>query len=130
MPQAFEAISQVPQWWAKNFEGSAQHPGDRFTVRFGETFCNFKITEATPPQKIVWLVEDCCLHFVADKKEWQHTQVVFELQEKENGAAEVTMTHIGLHPGVECYSMCHRGWDQFIKGSLYNFITENKGQPE
>lgn len=43
---------------------------------------------------------------------------------------QVTFTHIGLVPEVECYDMCIKGWDQYIKGSLFKLITEGEGQPQ
>ena len=41
--QAFESISHVSEWWATDFEGSAQKLNDVFTIRFGETSVTFKI---------------------------------------------------------------------------------------
>jgi len=49
--EAFDKISRVPEWWTKNFKGKTQMPGDAFTVRFGETFVDFKIAEVIPDKK-------------------------------------------------------------------------------
>ena len=43
---------------------------------------------------------------------------------------QINFTHIGLVPEVECYDMCVKGWDQYVKGSLLKFITEGEGQPQ
>ena len=83
--EAIEAISRVPDWWAKDFQGKSQKPGDEFTVRFGKTFVNFKVTEVVPEKRVVWHVTDCNLDWLKDKKEWKRTDVVFELA-KVNGA--------------------------------------------
>ena len=32
--EAFEKISHVSEWWAKDFEGKSEEPNDVFTVRF------------------------------------------------------------------------------------------------
>ena len=50
--EAMKAISQVSVWWAKDFSGSAEKLNDEFTVRFGETFVKFKITEFIPDSKL------------------------------------------------------------------------------
>jgi hypothetical protein len=126
---AFEKIAKVDGWWAKKFSGKALNENDTFKVRFGETFVDFKITEAIPGKKIVWHVTDCNLHWINNKKEWRDTQVVWKLT-PENGRTQIKMTHEGLVPGVECYNDCETGWNGHVKGSLVAFINENKGRPE
>ena len=37
--------------------------------------------------------------------------------------------HMGLLPAVEYYESCVKGWDQYVKGSLLQLLTENIGQP-
>ncbi len=66
--QAVESVSHVNNWWTKSFNDKAAKVGDEFSVRFGETFVKFKITEVIPLQKVVWLVTDCSLHWIENKK--------------------------------------------------------------
>lgn len=127
--EAMKKINQVNLWWAKNFKGKAEKLKDKFTVRFGETFVDFQISELVPNKKVVWKVTDCNLHWINNKKEWNNTEVVFEILEKENNT-QINFTHIGLIPGVECYETCTKGWNDHIKRSLVKYLTENKGQPE
>lgn len=122
-------ISQVNLWWAKNFSGSAEKLNDEFTVDFGETFVDFKISELVPNKKVVWKVTDCNLHWIKAKKEWNNTEVVFEIS-PENNKSKIDFTHVGLVPGVECYDDCEVGWDSHLTKSLAGFINEGKGQPE
>jgi hypothetical protein len=127
---AFESIaSGVNEWWAANFEGSSQNLGDVFTVRFGETFVTFKVTEFIPDQKIEWQVMDCYLPWLQDKKEWNGTRILFEFEQK-GDQVQITMTHIGLRPEIECFETCVKGWDQHFKGSLYKLLSEGVGQPK
>jgi hypothetical protein len=126
---AFEKIAKVDGWWAKFFSGKALNENDTFNVKFGDTFVDFKITEAVPGKKIVWHVTDCYLSWINNKKEWRDTQVVWELT-SENGGTQIKMTHEGLVPEVECYNDCETGWNGHVKGSLLAFINENKGQPQ
>jgi activator of Hsp90 ATPase-like protein len=127
--EALEKISRVNLWWAKNFTGDAQKLNDKFTVRFGETFVDFEITALIPDKKVVWNVTDCNLHWIKTKKEWNNTEVVFELS-PENNKTKIDFTHVGLVPGIECYNDCEEGWNGHITNSLAKFINEGKGMPE
>ena len=68
--ESMKKISEVDKWWAKNFKGNAAKLDDEFSVYFGDTFVDFKISEVIPEKKIVWLATDCNLHWIKDKKEW------------------------------------------------------------
>ena len=127
--EAFEGISRVNEWWAKNFEGSAEKLNDVFTVRFGETFVTFKVTESMPGKKIAWHVTDCYLPWLNDKTEWNGTTVVFDISPS-GDETQVTMTHVGLVPGVECFDQCEAGWNKHFKGSLFKLLTEHAGVPQ
>ncbi len=126
--EAFKAINSVSKWWAENVEGNLQNLNDVFTVRFGETFVTFKIVELVPDKKVVWLVTDCYLHWLNNKKEWKDTKISFTISTN-NNSTQIDFTHIGLVPETECYDNCVKGWDQYIKGSLFKLITEGKGMP-
>ncbi len=126
--EVMKKISQVGHWWAKNFKGSAEKLNDKFTVTFGQTFVDFQISEFVPDKKIVWKVTDCNLHWIQAKKEWNGTEVVFELTPK-NEAIQLDFTHVGLVPGVECYETCEEGWSGHII-SLADFINKGVGRPE
>ena len=122
-------ISQVNDWWAKNLTGKAESLNDKFSVHFGETFVDFQISELIPNKKVVWRVIGCNLHWINNKKEWNCTEVVFEISEKEN-STQIDFTHVGLVPGIECYNDCEAGWNGHVTGSLVKFINEGKGMPE
>jgi len=126
---AYDKIARVSEWWAKDFEGKAHDLGDTFTVRFGETFVDFEITEAVPSRRVVWSVTDCHLEWIADKTEWTGTRVAWDI-ESVNGATAVTITHHGLVPGVECYNDCEEGWNGHVQNSLLQFLNGGKGMPE
>jgi hypothetical protein len=128
--KAFEAIGRVTEWWAKNVEGSSEKLNDVFIVGFpGETSVTFKVTESIPGKKIVWQVADCYLPWLKDKTEWTGTTVMFEISPL-GDETQVTMTHIGLVPGIECYEGCESGWNKYFKGSLFKLLTEHAGVPQ
>jgi hypothetical protein len=127
--EAIENISHVSDWWTTNFEGSSEKLNDVFTVHFGETFVTFKVFEAVANKKIMWLVIDCNLHWLKDKKEWKDTKMLWEVSGK-NKSTQISFTHIGLVPEIECYDSCVKGWNFFVGESLLKLLSEHKGLPD
>ncbi|MBS1654811.1 MAG: SRPBCC domain-containing protein [Bacteroidetes bacterium] len=127
--EVMKKINKVNGWWAKNFTGKAENLNDKFSVHFGKTFVDFQISELVPDKRLVWKVTDCNLDWIKTKKEWNDTEVVFEISSK-NNSTQIDFTHIGLVPGAECYKDCEVGWNGHVTVSLVNFINEGKGQPE
>jgi len=127
--QAFNSINNVVQWWSEDFEGQSEKLNDVFTVRFGETFITIKIVELIPEQKIVWHVIDNYKHWLQyNKREWLNTTMIWEISAATNGT-QISFTHIGLVPGIECYYGCESAWNFYIKESLLKLLTEGKGIP-
>ena len=127
--QAFAAITDVRAWWSGNIEGVTDALDAEFTYRYQDVhYSKQRITELTPGKKVVWLVVDSYLQFVEDKKEWNGTEVAFDIAKKGN-QTEVRFTHRGLNPDVECYDGCSSAWGFYINTSLRNLIESGKGQP-
>jgi Activator of Hsp90 ATPase homolog 1-like protein len=126
--QAYEAIASVGEWWAKDFKGSARNVNDTFTVRFGTTFVDFKITEAVPGKRSVWHVVNSSIPSLKDTTEWNGTSVVWEIAENA-GTTTITLTHEGITPEVECFKMCEGGWNRHVTQSLRKLLIEEKGTP-
>jgi hypothetical protein len=118
--EALKKISQVV-WWKEDFTGSAEKMGDTFTVPFGEpSFVDFVVSGLIPDERVAWKVTDCFLPWFQNKKEWNDTEVVFDLSE-EGGKTKIDFTHIGLVPEAECYKVCEKGWNGHIE-NLQKFI--------
>lgn len=126
--EAFNCINNVRSWWAENFEGSATKLNDVFTVRFGETYATFRITEMIPDEKVVWFTEDGYLYFLKNKREWVGTSIIWEINPSAKGSI-IKMTHVGLVPEIECFNDCQKGWNFYIQESLYNLLTKAGGKP-
>ena len=126
---AYDKIARVSEWWARDFNGSARNVGDVFTVRFGETFVDFKIKEAVPGSKVVWHVTNSFLPWLKDKTEWNGTNVVFDISAGLSGTT-VTTTHKGLTPEVECFETCEQGWNHHVGQSLKQYLTVGHGMPK
>ncbi len=128
--EAFKRINRVSEWWSENIKGSSKDLNDVFAIHFnfGDSFV-IKIVELVKDKKVVWLVTDCDLTWIKDKKEWKGTKISFDISTA-NNSIQIDFTHIGLVPGIECYEGCVKGWDQYIKESLFKLLTEGKGLPD
>jgi hypothetical protein len=129
LEEAFNKISHVSEWWAKDFEGKSEEPDDVFTVRFknGDMY-KVKVAEVIPNKKIVWEVIDSYQGWHNDHTEWVGTKIVWEVFSKTD-SIEVKITHLGLVPKFECFDTCSQGWDYLMGKSLLNFLNSNKGMP-
>ncbi len=126
--EAFKHINEVSRWWAKQVEGRSEKLNDVFTAVFNHCSFTFKIIGSEPGRKVEWLVTDSDLSWLKDKKEWNGTKISFEISQR-NGFTEISFTHNGLVPNMECYDNCEYGWNLHFKQSLLSLITEGKGQP-
>lgn len=128
--EAFNCINRVTKWWMENLEGNSEKLNDVFTVDFGAgNFVTHRLIEVIPDKKVAWLVTDCYLSWFKDKTEWTDTKMIFEISSG-GDTTQISFTHLGLVPTIECYDMCVKGWDQYVKGSLFKLITDGEGQPQ
>ena len=127
--EVFQAINNVRAWWAGEIEGKTDTLGASFTYRYKHFHrSTHKITEMTPGKKVVWRTTDASINFVADKSEWNGTDIVFEITGKD-GKTELRFTHVGLSPSIECYADCSDAWGSLIKGSLRELIEKSPRKP-
>jgi hypothetical protein len=127
--EAFSAINNVRGWWSGEIDGNTESLGVEWTYRYKDIhYSKQRITELLPGKKVVWLVVDSYLNFVEDKKEWNGTEVVFEISRK-GDQTEVRFTHRGLSADVECFDGCSSAWGFYINTSLRNLIATGKGEP-
>jgi len=128
--EAFNAINNVQAWWPGEIEGNTKRLNDEFTYRYKKIhYSKQKLVEVIPGKKVVWLVTDSSLNFVANKSEWTGTKIIFEISE-ENNKTQIRFTHEGLVPDYECFSSCSNAWTDIIRHGLRNLITIGKGQAD
>jgi hypothetical protein len=127
--EVFDAINDVRGWWSGEVDGRTDELGAEFTYSYKDVHrTTQKITELVPGKKVVWHVVESHINFVADKTEWDGTDIVFEITRK-GDKTELRFTHVGLVPDVECYGGCSGAWGFYIQDSLRALITTGKGQP-
>ncbi|MBP2002294.1 hypothetical protein J2Z69_003366 [Paenibacillus shirakamiensis] len=126
--EVFAAINNVRGWWSEEIEGNTDELG-LFKYHYQDIHhCTIEITELILGQKVVWHITDNYFNFVKDKSEWKDTNIVFEIDKKDD-ATEVRFSHLGLVPAYECYEICSDSWGNYINGSLHDLISNGKGQP-
>ena len=127
--EVFDLLLNVEKWWSGIYEetitGKSQKLNDEFSFSAGGGmhFSKQKLVELVPGKKIVWQVTESNLAFLDNPKEWENTKLVFGISNKEN-ETQVTFTHEGLEPKIECYDACSHAWTQY----LYNLHEKLKEQ--
>ena len=124
---AFAAIIDPRAWWSGTFEGDSDSVGAEFTYRYADLhYSRQRVTELVAGRRVAWQVIDAELNFVSDRTEWTGTTITFDIM-RDGGQTEVTFTHVGLKPEVECYDTCTDAWTSLIQGSLKQLIETGTG---
>jgi len=127
--EVFAAVTNVRGWWSGEIDGRTDEVGTEFTYCYQDLHRSTqKITELVPGKKVAWHVLDADINFVKDKKEWNGTDIVFQIAKK-GDKTELRFAHFGLAPSIECYGKCSGAWGYYINESLRSLITTGKGNP-
>lgn len=131
--KVFQAITNVRAWWSGYYDeeitGGTEKLNDEFTFRAGGGvhFSRHKLIEVVPDKKIVWLTTEGHLNFVEKGDEWVGTKVIFEIVSK-GDKTQLTFTHEGLTPEIECYESCTPAWTTYLENKLLPLIDTDKVQ--
>ena len=116
----FNSLLDVRSWWSGLFgeeiKGNSKKINDEFTFRAGDGihYSKQRLTELLPYKKITWLVTESNLTFLKQPDEWTGTKIGFEISAKGN-KTQITFTHAGLAPEIECYDSCSDAWTKYLK---------------
>jgi hypothetical protein len=116
----FSTLLDVRKWWSgiygEEIKGNTKKIYDEFSFSAGDGahYSHQLLTELVPGKKITWQVTDSKLTFLDKPDEWKGTEICFDVVTKGN-KSQVTFTHRGLVPAIECYDTCSDAWSQYLK---------------
>lgn len=127
--EVYDAVIDPRAWWSTAIQGRADEVGAVFVFDSGDHHCwRLRVIETVPGERIVWRVFDSTTGFVANRGEWDGTEVRFDLSAWGEGT-RVCFTHAGLTPDLECFGACSTGWTGYITASLPRLLTAGQGEP-
>jgi hypothetical protein len=127
--EVYAAVIDVRGWWAENVVGDTAIAGSEFEYAYQDVHvCRIRVTDAVPGERVEWLVLQNRFSFTEDPAEWVGTRMVFDLRRSGCGTT-LTFTHVGLVEDHECFGVCVRGWDFYIRQSLRELVETGTGRP-
>lgn len=117
--EVFELLLNIDQWWSGVFgetiTGKSKEVLDEFEFSAGGGMhqTKQKLVELIPDKKLVWQVTESNLSFLDNPKEWEGTELIFEI-DSTTDQTQIFFTHKGLNPEIECYVDCSFAWTQYM----------------
>lgn len=128
--RVFDAVLDPRGWWGKGIQGATASVGDEFVFEVpGVHRSLMRVAEVVPDRRVVWHAVDNVLTFLEDQKEWDGTEVHFDIAPTADGRTELRFTHVGLTEDVECFGVCHDAWGFYVNTSLHSLVTTGTGLP-
>ncbi len=128
--EVFNAVNNVRGWWSDSLEDNSEVLNDEFSYTHEPFhYSKHRLIEVIPNERVVWLTIESNLTFVEKKEKWNDTKVVFQISKIDN-KTQLSITHLGLVPELQCFEGCSKGWTYYLQNSLLPFITTGKGNPD
>ena len=124
--KVYEAITQPNQWWEETIEttdGSAGEKGGEFRFDNDEQYAEFSVAEARAGDRLVWHVEPSGSD--REDKQWSDTDLIFDLEDADDGSTKVTFTHRGMHEQEENYDKIAKAWEKRLSDQLEPLIRDS-----
>ena len=123
----FDAFSkELGDWWGNSHEGVSQI-GDTMTIGFEENPSQW-VFEAQELMEGKRIVLKCLLSDHQHEglpgtiqQEWKGSQLIWEFKPID-GMTEVSFTHLGLTPELECFNVCEQGWDHYLGEGITRYL--------
>jgi len=127
--KAFNAITQEMSSWWTEMTSVINEIGDKTTAKFEDgTTWSFEVTTLEKDKVIeLYCYEANHIHPVTTpdmRTEWKGTTLKFQLEANENGTT-IYFTHVGLTPDINCYDICHAGWDFFFGSAFKAYLNKS-----
>lgn len=132
---SFHAVAtQMDKWWTKTTSGAFEKVGDKLTARFPPDYGHWTFEASVMNQGN--RLEMTCVdaHHKVDgqpkeiDQEWLGTSIIWQF-ETVGDKTEITMTHDGLTPTLNCWDICLDGWNHFFQNSLKAFLDGDQASP-
>ncbi|MCG3268798.1 SRPBCC domain-containing protein [Yoonia sp. I 8.24] len=131
----FKAVAtQMEKWWTETIEGGLKAVGDKVTARFPPDYgyWTFEASVMKGSSRLEMICVDAHHRVEGQPKEidqeWLGTKIIWEF-EVIAGKTEITMTHDGLTPTLNCWGICLDGWNHFLKTSLKAYLDGDEPRP-
>ncbi|WP_425292267.1 glutaminase [Corynebacterium mayonis] len=110
----YDAIRNPKDWWEGIVGGDNQELGDGFRMESEDDYAEFTVGEASDGDRLVWHVEPSDSD--KDDSKWRDTDVIFELEDGNDGDTRVKLTHRGLLPHEDRYKELTEDWRRRLSG--------------
>ena len=117
------------RWWWTDVEGGS---GVGAVMRLNwapAQYLDVRIDTLVPHAAVEWTCVGQHDENLPRPDEWVGTRVSFRLEEPAAGRTRCSFVHHGLQPALDCYGVCERGWDRFLRLSLRQLVETGRGLP-
>ncbi|MBG6122630.1 glutaminase [Corynebacterium aquatimens] len=126
---AYEAIAHPKDWWDEEnqdstVEGNADEQGAEFQMDTEDGSNLYVVQEADEGERLVWSVEQSGES--NEDEEWRDTNIIFDLEEADDGSTRVRVTHRGLKPHDRNYDQAVRDWRKRITQRLKPLMANSE----
>lgn len=123
----FDALTlHIKDWWG-NTDKPIQQKEDVFTVDWGESWYQFKVTYYKPNTVLEWECIDAN-QIIGDlegvQKEWVGTTLHWNMEQIDETHTKLDFVHKGLVPEFICYNVCAPTWNVFIGKRLKEYLEK------
>lgn len=124
----YDAVTSPGRWWWTDVEPGAEVGA---VMRFNWApahYLDVRIDKLVPHAEVEWTCVAQHDENLPEPDEWVGTRLSFRLREAA-GRTHLAFVHHGLQPRLDCYGVCERGWDHFLRGSLKPLAETGRGLP-
>lgn len=114
-------------WWSLRVEKT----DTQVTIRFHNSHVTFAFDAGGSDTQFSWTCIDAnmIIEDVADHTEWRGTKLLWQITQTEMGC-DLSLTHQGLNPDLQCHRVCQAGWGRYFEHSLKNHLNGAPANPE